>query len=89
METGPVYCSCGAVILEAATDVGVKPIGSDQAIVFRRKTDFIICPECLSVYSARELLAGSPAEASLVDEPLDDTVIENLERLAAERREEQ
>lgn len=63
----PVRCSCGAVLLEAVTDTGVKPVGADEAIVFRRKTDFVICPECLTTYSAYLLLTGASLDEARID----------------------
>ncbi|MBI4730285.1 MAG: hypothetical protein HY775_12445 [Acidobacteria bacterium] len=87
MDTEPVYCSCGAVLLDAATTTGVKPVGSARPIVFRRKTDFVICPECMTVYRVRSLLKDSPAEDSRAERPFDADVIEKLEKLAAEHPE--
>lgn len=73
--SGPVLCRCGAVLVEETTERGVKPVGAAEPITFRRTTDYVICPECLSVYSVRALLAGSTPEESF---------IEKLERLAEE-----
>lgn len=80
---GPVLCrACGGVLVEQATDKGVQPLGSPEPIVFRRKTDFIICPECFAVYNARDIL--EPPEEDPGDPPDEDDVIARLERLAEE-----
>lgn len=64
---GPIHCTCGAVLVENVTDSGVQPIGSDEPITFRRKTDYIICPQCLATYHAPALLAGGPVEDARVE----------------------
>lgn len=57
-ERKPVWCRCGALIVEEVTETGVKPVGADKPIVFRRRTDYIICPSCLAVYNVRSFLPG-------------------------------
>lgn len=64
--TGPVLCSCGAVLLQEAGEDTVTPLGG-QPIRFRRTTDYVICPECLSVYRAADLISGRSAEESFVE----------------------
>lgn len=64
---GPIYCTCGAVLVDDLTQTGVQPVGADEPIVFRRKTDYIICPQCLVAYHAPALLSGEPVEDARVD----------------------
>jgi hypothetical protein len=65
--SGPVLCRCGAVLLEDLSDSGVTPAGSDEAVRFRRTTDYVICSECQSVYRIDALRGGASVEESLVD----------------------
>jgi hypothetical protein len=46
-----------------------------EYIRFKRKTDYVVCPECMSVYRAEDLITGGTFED-------DDTDVEKLERLA-------
>lgn len=52
-----IHCSCGAALVDEVTERGVRPVGADQTIDFRRTTDFVICPECLRAYDVRSLIA--------------------------------
>lgn len=81
----PFYCKCGAVLLEAVTGTGVQPLGTEEPIVFRRKTDYVICPECLAAYSAASLLSGASPEQSLV-EPGEGGSVESLAEHRERRR---
>lgn len=62
---GPVLCSCGEVLVEDLNERTVTPVGGEP-IPFRRKTDYIICPQCLKTFTVGELLgegtAGVPAD---------------------------
>lgn len=70
---GPVHCTCGALLLEGTDATGVTLVGGEY-IQFKRKTDYVVCPECMSVYKAEDLLAGEAFE--------EETDVERLERLA-------
>ena len=37
----PIWCDCGAVLVESVSEEGVTPIGGEP-IVFRRDTDFVV-----------------------------------------------
>ena len=69
-----VFCTCGAVLLEEVTAEGVRPLGSDEVIVFRRTTDYVVCSSCFESYDARSLIARTQSKQ----------VIEHLERMAEE-----
>lgn len=60
----PVRCRCGALLVEEISDEGVTPLGGEP-VSFRRSTDFVICPECFSVYRA-EVLLGRRDRKSVV-----------------------
>lgn len=62
------------MLLEGTDSTGVTIVGGEY-IRFKRKTDFVVCPECLSVYKAGDLLASEDFEE---EEP---TPAEKLERL--------
>lgn len=53
---GQVLCTCGAVLVEEVTAEGVRPVGSDEIIIFRRTTDYVMCPSCLESYEIRALM---------------------------------
>jgi hypothetical protein len=72
-------CTCGAVLVEEVTATGVRPVGADEPIVFRRTTDYIICQACFESYNARSLIERA--------ESLED--IEHLERMASEGDDDQ
>lgn len=47
--------SCGAVLVAEVTDEGVRPVGADDVIPFRRTTDYVVCTECFESYAVRAL----------------------------------
>jgi hypothetical protein len=65
---GPIYCDCGAVLVEDTSADGVTPIGGEP-IRFRRETDYVVCVNCHKVYRATTLLAGGSLSESLVESP--------------------
>lgn len=67
-----VLCTCGAVLVEDVTAAGVKPVGSDELIIFRRTTDYVMCAACLKTYGVRDLIARVRERE----------VIDRLERMA-------
>jgi len=69
---GEIVCRCGALLVEAVTEQGVRPVGGGAFIPFRRTTDYVMCAECLRTYDVRSLI--QQAESA--------EVIESLERLA-------
>lgn len=72
--TGEIRCRCGATLVEEITDRGVRPLGGDSVIPFRRNTDFVVCQKCMRTYSIDDLIGiGRPDN--------DASVIEALERL--------
>lgn len=58
-------CRCGTALLSAARRDGVVTIAGD-VVAFRRHTDFVICPGCLSMYAADELQQGRRTPARLM-----------------------
>lgn len=63
-----IRCTCGALLVEEVTPVGVRPRNQDEAIVFRRTTDHVICDHCFSSYDVRGLLqlATTEGDAALL-----------------------
>jgi hypothetical protein len=77
---GPVHCrSCGALLLEGTDATGVTLVGGEY-IRFKRKTDYVVCPECMAVYPAEDLLAD---DATFEEEETD---VEKLERMIEETK---
>lgn len=68
----PIMCECGAPLVDEVTDEGVRPVGAEDIIPFRRGTDYVICANCLKAYGARDLIA----------QVHDARVIDLLERMA-------
>ncbi|HEX9775538.1 MAG TPA: hypothetical protein VGB83_08150 [Actinomycetota bacterium] len=52
----PITCTCGAILVEEITKTGVRPVGAAEPIVFRRTTDYVVCPSCLTSYGVRDLM---------------------------------
>lgn len=53
----PLECVCGEPLAAAVTgDALVTAEG--ERVPFRRHTDFVVCPSCLSLYRAVDLQAG-------------------------------
>ncbi len=48
--------SCGAVLVAEVTDEGVRPVGAEDVIPFRRTTDYVVCTECFESYAVRALM---------------------------------
>lgn len=69
---GRILCTCGEVLVEDVTDAGVKPVGGDAVVAFRRTTDYVMCLSCLQSFGVRSLIARVHERA----------VIEQLERMA-------
>jgi hypothetical protein len=61
---GQVLCTCGAVLLEEVTAEGVRPLGTEEIVPFRRTTDYVMCASCLESFEIRALMrdAGFVAE---------------------------
>ena len=78
----PIWCDCGAVLVESISEEGVTPIGGEP-IVFRRDTDFVVCSNCHKVYKAKILLAGGSLSDALLNDGGDDP-LESLEKLVDE-----
>ncbi|MFP5225002.1 MAG: hypothetical protein ACLGH3_05550 [Actinomycetota bacterium] len=57
-----VHCECGAVLVEEVTDRGVRPLDSEEAIVFRRTTDHVICGSCMTSFDVEGLHRLSTGE---------------------------
>lgn len=53
---GQVLCTCGAVLLEEVTAEGVRPLGSEEFVAFRRTTDYVMCTSCLESFEIRALM---------------------------------
>lgn len=53
---GQVMCTCGAVLVEEVTAEGVRPVGSEEIVVFRRTTDYVMCTKCLESFEIRGLM---------------------------------
>ena len=70
----PIYCTCGALLVEEVTAAGVRPPGGDAILPFRRTTDHVICGTCFQSYDVRSLIAQAQSK----------DVIDHLERLAEE-----
>lgn len=49
-------CTCGAVLVEEVTREGVRPVGSDEIVAFRRATDWVMCTACLETFEIRALM---------------------------------
>jgi hypothetical protein len=69
-----IRCECGEVLVEEVTTQGVRPVGWDKVIPFRRNTDFVMCANCGRDYNV-------PAMIARVE---DANVISLLEQLAEE-----
>lgn len=54
--SGRVLCTCGAVLVAEVTREGVRPVGSEEIVAFRRTTDWVMCPACLKTYEIRTLM---------------------------------
>ena len=85
---GPVHCRCGELLIEDISGAGVTPPGGEP-IPFRRTTDYVVCPNCHSVYQVDVLRGDKPVEESLVgtaDEG--ESLVEVLERLLEAKNEQ-
>lgn|GEM_PF-4829958 len=60
--------------MDEVTERGVRPVGSDAVIVFRRTTDYVMCTSCLATYDVVSLIARAK----------DRETIEHLENIARE-----
>ena len=69
-----ILCTCGAVLVEEVTAEGVRPVGGDEVLAFRRTTDYVVCSNCFESYDVR----------SLIERAVSSDVIEHLERMADE-----
>jgi hypothetical protein len=79
----PIHCRCGALLVADLTEDEVTPVGGEP-MTFRRTTDFIVCPECHSVYNVRDLRGGQTADESFVGkQESDESLVDTLERLLA------
>lgn len=56
---GQVLCTCGAVLLEEVTAEGVRPLGSEEFVAFRRTTDYVMCTSCLESFEIRALMRNA------------------------------
>jgi hypothetical protein len=74
----PIMCTCGAVLVEEVTAAGVRPVGSDEVIPFRRTTDYVICATCFESYDVR----------SLIEQTESKEIISHLELMAEEATDE-
>jgi hypothetical protein len=72
--TERILCTCGGVLVEEVTAEGVRPVGGDEVIPFRRSTDYVVCPACFTSYDVRSLIARATGEDA----------IEHLQRMAEE-----
>lgn len=77
-----IYCDCGTVLLEEVTKEGVTPVGGEP-IRFRRNTDYVVCPNCYSVYRASVLQSGGSLDDARVERhsPGDADLIDKLEQM--------
>lgn len=66
-------CTCGAVLVEEINEDGVRLVGAEDFMTFRRTTDYIMCTECLESFGVRQLIAKARGS----------DVIDLLERMAA------
>lgn len=57
--SGQVLCTCGAVLVEEVTAEGVRPVGSEEIVAFRRTTDYVMCTSCLESYEIRALMTDA------------------------------
>jgi hypothetical protein len=64
---------CGAPVLEAVTPDEVVTVGG-MSVLFRRHTDFVLCPSCTATYPVVDLRDGRAhllAEDELVRSSVD------------------
>jgi len=63
-----IRCTCGALLVEEVTPVGVRPRDQAEPIVFRRTTDHVICDHCFASYDVRGLLtlASDEGDAAML-----------------------
>lgn len=63
-----IRCTCGALLVEEVTAVGVRPRDQAEPIVFRRTTDHVICDHCFASYDVRGLLqlASDEGDAAML-----------------------
>ncbi|MGH2723537.1 MAG: hypothetical protein ACRDI0_04585 [Actinomycetota bacterium] len=61
---GAMLCAvCGESLGESAAPGELVTIGG-RSLRFRRKTDFVVCPRCMALYRARDLLEGKVRSVS-------------------------
>ncbi|HVL32046.1 MAG TPA: hypothetical protein VM600_00510 [Actinomycetota bacterium] len=77
--TQGITCSCGALLVEDVDERGVRPVGSDGFITFRRTTDYVMCEKCMAMYDVR----------SLIEKATSSEVIGLLETLAAHSQDDE
>ena len=61
-----VRCTCGEKLVDAVAPPEV--VVGDDAIPFRRSTDFLVCPECRSMYRVTDIGSDLVVGGALVAE---------------------
>lgn len=56
-----MMCECGERLLAAVGDETITTVEGDQ-MVFRRRSDYVLCPRCLKLYTASQLRGPEGAE---------------------------
>lgn len=56
-----MICECGASLLAAVGEETITTVEGMQ-MVFRRRTDYVLCPRCLRLYSVSQLRGEESGE---------------------------
>jgi len=60
-----ILCTCGTVLVEEVTPTGVRPLGAEQPIVFRRTTDYVVCSNCYESYNVVSLIERATSQETI------------------------
>lgn len=61
-----LICRCGDPLATGVTRDGLVTL-EGLAVRFRRRTDYVLCPACLSFYRARDLRDGRLSPLTLME----------------------
>lgn len=56
-----MVCECGERLLAAVGEETITTVEGER-MVFRRQSDYVLCPNCLRLYSVTQLRAGEENE---------------------------
>lgn len=56
-----MVCECGEGLLTAVGEETITTVGGER-MVFRRRSDYVLCPNCLRLYSVAQLRADDGSE---------------------------